>query len=53
MLLYWILFQFIAGLGSLGFSGAGGIAYFAHIGGFLAGVIITTISWPLINKSNR
>ncbi len=36
MLLYWIFFQFISGIGSLGIAG-GGIAFFAHIGGFAFG----------------
>lgn len=36
MLLYWIFFQFISGLGSLGIEG-GGVAFFAHLGGFAFG----------------
>ena len=40
MLFYWILFQFFMGLGSMGV-GNGGVAYFAHIGGFIAGVFVT------------
>ncbi len=36
---FWILLQFFGGLGSLGPSTqTGGVAYWAHIGGFLAGV---------------
>ncbi len=42
MLVYWILFQFLHGLGSLGFSG-GGVAYFAHIGGFASGWALTKL----------
>lgn len=42
MLGYWILFQFFGGLGSLGISG-GGIAYFAHIGGFVFGYFVTKL----------
>ncbi len=34
----WFLFQLISGLGYLG--GAGGVAYGAHIGGFVAGVVL-------------
>ncbi len=45
MLLYWILFQLIAGAGSLGFQG-GGVAYFAHIGGFAFGYIVTKLLRP-------
>src|SRR3989338_87274 len=37
MLLYWIFFQLLSGLGSLGIAG-GGVAFFAHIGGFAFGL---------------
>lgn len=42
---YWILIQFIAGFLSLGVAtmATGGIAYFAHIGGFLAGAALVWI----------
>jgi membrane associated rhomboid family serine protease len=43
MIGYWILIQFINGIASLGVRTAetgGGVAYFAHIGGFIAGVIL-------------
>ncbi|MFC1870866.1 rhomboid family intramembrane serine protease [Chloroflexota bacterium] len=37
---FWILLQFFGGVGSLGPSAqAGGVAYWAHIGGFVFGVI--------------
>jgi len=39
----WFLFQLINGLGMLGGSVEGGVAYAAHIGGFLAGVVL---AWP-------
>ncbi|MDP3964823.1 MAG: rhomboid family intramembrane serine protease [bacterium] len=39
MLLYWIVFQVIFGVGSLGIDGAG-VAYFAHIGGFVFGYFL-------------
>ncbi len=35
----WFLFQLVSGLGYLG-GGGGGVAYGAHIGGFVAGVIL-------------
>jgi len=41
MLIYWILFEIISGVGSLGYAGQGGVAYFAHIGGFAAGWILS------------
>ncbi|MBI4425962.1 MAG: rhomboid family intramembrane serine protease [Candidatus Kerfeldbacteria bacterium] len=42
MLFYWILFQFIAGAGSFASQG-GGVAYFAHIGGFAFGYLVTRL----------
>ncbi len=35
----WFLFQFVLGLGALGATGSGGIAFWAHIGGFAAGLL--------------
>ena len=43
MLVFWVGFQFLMGLGTFGLGG-GGVAYFAHIGGFVAGVIIAEVS---------
>ena len=40
----WFLFQFLAGINGLGASVSGGVAVWAHIGGFLLGVIFTLIS---------
>lgn len=39
MLGYWFLLQFISGLPALG-SASGGVAFWAHIGGFLAGLVL-------------
>jgi len=36
----WFLFQFVLGLGALGASGGGGIAFWAHVGGFAAGLLV-------------
>ena len=37
----WGLLQFINGFGSLGQGGAsGGVAYMAHVGGFVAGIVL-------------
>lgn len=36
----WFLIQLISGIGSIGDANDGGVAYFAHIGGFLAGVLL-------------
>jgi membrane associated rhomboid family serine protease len=42
----WIVFQIINGLGMLGGSGGGGVAYAAHIGGFIAGLVLIKIFQP-------
>ncbi|MFC1908264.1 rhomboid family intramembrane serine protease [Chloroflexota bacterium] len=40
----WFLLQFISGIGSLGLSSqGGGVAYWAHIGGFAFGIIVVFI----------
>jgi membrane associated rhomboid family serine protease len=44
----WIVFQVISGLGILGGSETGGVAYAAHIGGFLAGLLLVKIFAPRI-----
>lgn len=45
MLGYWILLQFLSGFGSPGMEmgQTGGVAYFAHIAGFIAGIIFIKI----------
>lgn len=45
ILLYWFVIQFFSGLGSIGHShlSQGGVAWFAHIGGFLAGMALIKI----------
>jgi membrane associated rhomboid family serine protease len=42
MLGYWLLIQLISGLGTLGKQG-GGVAFWAHVGGFVAGAILILI----------
>ena len=36
----WFLFQIVSGLGLLGGESGGGVAYAAHVGGFIAGAIL-------------
>lgn len=45
ILLYWFVIQFFSGVGSMGHShlSQGGVAWFAHIGGFLAGVALILV----------
>jgi len=42
MLVYWFVIQIFSGVGSLAYSSAsqGGVAWFAHAGGFLAGMLL-------------
>ena len=42
ILLYWFALQFFSGIGSVGYSqvSQGGVAWFAHIGGFISGTIL-------------
>lgn len=35
----WFVYNLVPGIASIGFSGGGGVAFFAHIGGFLAGLV--------------
>jgi membrane associated rhomboid family serine protease len=42
MMGYWFLVQLIGGLGSLGGQG-GGVAFWAHVGGFLAGALLVLL----------
>ncbi len=39
MLFYWFIAQLFSGVGELAFSFTEGVAYFAHVGGFLAGYL--------------
>ncbi len=43
VLLSWFVLQLFSGVLSFGVTGAGGIAFWAHIGGFIAGVILIFI----------
>jgi membrane associated rhomboid family serine protease len=45
LLLYWFAIQFVSGVGSIGYSqvSSGGVAWFAHVGGFLAGMLLVRI----------
>jgi membrane associated rhomboid family serine protease len=50
MLAYWFLIQLASGLYSAGrFSDAGGVAWFAHVGGFLAGVLLVRL-FPITRR---
>jgi membrane associated rhomboid family serine protease len=38
---YWFLLQFLEGIGSLGVMASGGVAWWAHVGGFIFGMLLT------------
>jgi membrane associated rhomboid family serine protease len=42
MLIYWMVLQFVGGLSSMGAEG-GGVAFWAHVGGFVAGVVLVKL----------
>jgi membrane associated rhomboid family serine protease len=48
LLVYWFAIQFFSGVGSIGYSqiSTGGVAWFAHIGGFLAGMLLVNAMRP-------
>jgi membrane associated rhomboid family serine protease len=39
-LFFWFAFQLLLGIGSMGAATGGGIAFWAHIGGFVAGMAL-------------
>ncbi|HXG18733.1 MAG TPA: rhomboid family intramembrane serine protease [Methylomirabilota bacterium] len=43
MLAYWALLQFVSGLTDLGSEPGGGVAFWAHVGGFVAGMILSKV----------
>jgi membrane associated rhomboid family serine protease len=50
MLLYWFAIQLISGLSSAGsFTDSGGVAWFAHVGGFLSGVVLVRV-FPRVRR---
>jgi len=48
MLGYWFFIQFLSGVASLGAANQGGVAWWAHIGGFAAGLVLT----PFLKSSH-
>ena len=48
---YWFILQFLSGVSSLGAVASGGVAWWAHVGGFLLGMLITTMA--RIGQSTR
>lgn len=46
----WFLLQFFSGVASLGAMASGGVAYWAHVGGFIAGLLLV---WFFGGRSRR
>ena len=48
ILVYWMVIQLFSGVGSIGYSHLqeGGVAWFAHVGGFLAGMVLVNLFRP-------
>lgn len=40
---FWFLMQFVSGLQTLGIDASGGIAWWAHVGGFIAGILMVPV----------
>jgi len=40
---YWFVLQFLAGIGQLGAAATGGVAFWAHIGGFVNGLLVALV----------
>ena len=55
MLVYWFFIQLVSGLGTVGYSqlSEGGTAWFAHVGGFVAGVLLIYLMVPRPAYSRR
>src|SRR3989338_1166476 len=52
MLSYWFILQVISGAGSLGLSSdmGGGVAFWAHVGGFITGVVFGILLRPKVES---
>jgi len=56
MLIFWFFMQFFSGVGSIGYSHAsegGGVAFAAHVGGFLAGIALIYLLAPRSRYTRR
>ena len=53
VLAFWFVLQLIDGIASLGFTGAGGVAFFAHIGGFVFGAGVAFLVDRLTRRPAR
>ena len=50
----WIVLQLVSGIGSIAATAqTGGVAYWAHIGGFAAGIVLALLMRPFVNGPTR
>jgi len=48
----WFLIQFLSGVGSLGVPVSGGVAFWAHIGGFALGALVGLVAKPSVIRTS-
>jgi membrane associated rhomboid family serine protease len=53
MLFYWFALQFLSGAGSAGEAASGGVAWWAHVGGFAAGAVLVWVFRPRRRRARR
>ena len=46
LLIIWVILQVLSGLVSFGMEQAGGVAWGAHVGGFVAGLVLVRLFRP-------
>jgi len=51
MLGYWFLIQFFSGIASLGVGDQGGVAWWAHVGGFILGAVLVIGERPKLRRA--
>jgi membrane associated rhomboid family serine protease len=51
MLGYWFIIQFFSGIASLGVGDQGGVAWWAHVGGFILGALLVVGERPKLRRA--
>jgi membrane associated rhomboid family serine protease len=49
----WFILQFFNGIASLGVATSGGVAYWAHVGGFICGLLLVWLYFGKLRKRSR